>query len=187
MIDLNKIDKTWTLFLDRDGVINHEKYEDYIHTWEEFVFYDGALEAIKIFAEKFNRVIIITNQKGVSKGVTKLEDLQLIHTNMELAINAAGGRIDALFYCTDPDDESPFRKPQPGMGLQAVAQFPTIDLNKTIMLGNTISDMQFGRNLGAYTIFLPTTRPDVLLDDSRIDGVFASLISFARALSADKL
>ncbi len=187
MIDLKKIDKTWTLFLDRDGVINHEKYEDYIHTWDEFVFYEGALEAIKILAEKFNRVIIITNQKGVSKGVTKLEDLQLIHTNMELAINAAGGRIDAIFYCTDLDDKSPFRKPQPGMGLQAVKQFPSIDLKKTIMVGNTISDMQFGRNLGVHTVFLPTTRPDVLLDDARIDGVYESLISFAQALPADKL
>ena len=142
---------------------------------------------MKIFAENFNRVIIITNQKGVSKGVTKLEDLQLIHTNMELAINAAGGRIDALYYCTDLDDKSPFRKPQPGMGLQAVKQFPTIDLKKTIMVGNTISDMKFGRNLGVHTIFLPTTRPDILLDDPRIDGVYDSLISFAQALPADKL
>ena len=71
MIDLNKIDNTWTLFLDRDGVINHEKHLDYIHTWDEFKFYDGVTEAIEIFAKKFNRIIVVTNQKGVGKGVTK--------------------------------------------------------------------------------------------------------------------
>lgn len=73
------------------------------------------------------------------------------------------------------------------MGFQAVKQFPDIDLNKTIMVGNTISDLQFGRNLATHTIFLPTTRPHVLLDDNHIDGVFESLISFAKAIPADKL
>ena len=54
MLDLTKIDNNWTLFLDRDGVINHEKHLDYIHTWDEFSFYDGAKEAIAIFTKKFN-------------------------------------------------------------------------------------------------------------------------------------
>ena len=57
MIDLNKIDNTWTLFLDRDGVINHEKHLDYIHTWYEFTFYEGVKEAIAIFAKIFHRII----------------------------------------------------------------------------------------------------------------------------------
>jgi len=79
MIDLNKIDNSWTLFLDRDGVINHEKHKDYIHTWDEFYFYDGVKQAIAVFAKIFNRIVVVTNQKGIGKGVTKLEDLQLIH------------------------------------------------------------------------------------------------------------
>ena len=94
MLDLTQIDKSWTIFLDRDGVINHEKYNDYIHNWNEFKFYDGVLEALTIIAERFNRVIIVTNQKGVGKGLTKLEDLYLIHSNMEHAILDAGGRVD---------------------------------------------------------------------------------------------
>jgi len=182
MLPLKQIDNTWTLFLDRDGVINYEKYQDYIHTWNEFKFYEGVLEAIRIFAKKFHRIIVVTNQKGVGKGLTKLDDLHTIHANMEKEIVKAGGRLDAVFYCSDLEETSPFRKPNPGMGLQAVKQFPDIDISKAIMVGNTISDMEFGRNLGVYTIFLPTTRPDVDLTDKRIDAVCDSLIAFAGSL-----
>ena len=183
MLPLTQIDKTWTLFLDRDGVLNYEKHKDYIHTWDEFKFYDGVLEAMKIFASTFQHIIVVTNQKGVGKGLTKLDDLHTIHANMEREIEKAGGRIDAIFYCSDLEDDSPYRKPNPGMGLQAVKQFPGIDLTKAIMVGNTISDMEFGRNLGVYTVFLPTTRPEVDLKDKRIDAVCDSLFAFASAIS----
>ncbi len=187
MIDLNKIDKTWTLFLDRDGVINHEKKDEYVNTWNEFIFYDGVLEAFKIFRQQFNRVILITNQRGVSKGITRLDDLYEIHHNMKAAVAEAGGYIDEIYFCTDMDNSSPNRKPQPGMGLQAVSKFADIDLQKAIMVGNKISDMEFGRNLGVHTIFLPTTNKEISADDERIDVVFDSLISFAHALPAYKL
>ncbi len=182
MIDLKQIDNTWTLFLDRDGVINHEKHLDYIHTWDEFTFYEGAKEAIAVFAETFHHIVVVTNQKGIGKGVTKLEDLNLIHKNMIAAIEANGGRIDAVYFCPDLDNDSPNRKPNPGMGLQAVQDFSDIDLSKAIMIGNTLSDMQFGRNLGVHNIFLPTTRPEVDLNDERIDAVYNSLIDFANDL-----
>ena len=181
-INLKKIDKSWTLFLDRDGVINHEKHMDYIHTWDEFNFYDGVKDAIKIFAEKFKYIIVVTNQKGIGKGVTKLEDLHYIHQNMTQEIENIGGRIDAVYFCPDVDENSPNRKPNIGMGLQAKINFPEIDFNKTIMVGNTLSDMQFGKSLGAITIFLPTTRPEVNEKDERIDQVYPSLISFAEDL-----
>jgi D-glycero-D-manno-heptose 1,7-bisphosphate phosphatase len=181
-INFSKIDNTWTLFLDRDGVINHEKHLDYIHTWDEFTFYKGVLEAMAIFANTFHRIIVVTNQKGVGKGVTRLEDLNLIHKNMIAVIEAGGGRIDAVYFCPDLDSDSLNRKPNPGMGLQAMQDFPDIDLSKAIMVGNTISDMQFGRNLGVQTIFLPTTRPEVDLNDERIDGVYNSLLDFATEL-----
>ena len=182
MIDLSKINKTWTLFLDRDGVINHEKHQDYIHTWDEFKFYDGVTEAIAIFGKIFGNIIVVTNQKGIGKGLTKPADLALIHKNMIAEVEAAGGRIDAVYFCPDLEETSPNRKPNPGMGLQAIQDFPAIDISKAIMVGNTISDMKFGRNLGVQTVFLPTTRPEVDLDDERIDAVYDSLIDFGRAL-----
>lgn len=177
------IDKTWTLFLDRDGVINHEKHKDYIHSWDEFVFYDGAKEAIAKFAAVFGRIIIVTNQRGVGKGVTKKEDLETIHRNMKAAIENAGGRIDGIYYCPDINDDSPSRKPNKGMGLQAQKDFPEIDFSKAIMVGNTLSDMQFGRNLAmAATVFLTTTRPEVDTNDNRIDAAFPSLLAFLGVL-----
>ena len=155
MIDLKKIDKSWTLFIDRDGVINHEKHLDYIHTWDEFRFYEGAKEAIATFAEHFRYIIVVTNQKGIGKGVTKLTDLQLIHKNMVSEIEAAGGKIDAIYFCPDLDANSPNRKPNPGMGLQAVKDIPEIDLSRAIMIGNTISDMQ---SVSYTHLTLPTKR-----------------------------
>jgi D-glycero-D-manno-heptose 1,7-bisphosphate phosphatase len=183
LFDLKNIDKGWTLFLDRDGVINDEKHMDYIHKWEEFRFYDGVKEALVIFAAKFERIIIVTNQRGVAKGLTKLEDLELIHKNMVEEFNLAGGRIDKIYYSADLDDDSPNRKPNTGMALQAKKDFPGVDFSRSIMVGNTLSDMKFGRNAGmAATIFLPTTRKEVDTNDPLIDLVFTDLISVARAL-----
>lgn len=182
MFDIKAIDNSWTLFLDRDGVINHEKHKDYIHKWDEFVFYDGVKEAIAIFAQKFKYIFIVTNQKGVGKGMTLVEDLNIIHTNMATEIQAAGGKITRIYYCPDLEESSPNRKPNPGMGWQAKSEFPDIDLKKAVMVGNTIGDMEFARNLGIYSVFLPTTRPEVQHDDPRIDLVCHSLIEFAKLL-----
>jgi D-glycero-D-manno-heptose 1,7-bisphosphate phosphatase len=183
MTDLFKIDNTWTLFLDRDGVINDEKHEDYIHKWEEFNFYEGVKEALKIFSERFGKIFIITNQRGVAKGLTKLEDLELIHKNMIEEFEKAGGRIDKIYYSIDFESDSPNRKPNPGMGLQAQKDFPEIDFSKSIMIGNTLSDMKFVRNFNiAINIFLPTTSKDVELTNPDIDFVFNDLISVAKAL-----
>lgn len=179
--NLKNINSSWTLFIDRDGVINDEKHLDYIHTWDEFKFYDGVKEALEIFNKKFGTIIMVTNQRGVAKGLTKLKDLELIHKNMLQEIEDSGGRIDKIYFC--PDMESPNRKPNPGMGLQALKDFPKIDLSKSIMIGNTLSDMKFGKNLGvAINVFLPTTRKDVDVNDPDIDLVFNDLISVANAL-----
>lgn len=179
--NLKNIDSSWTLFIDRDGVVNDEKHNDYIHTWEEFKFYKGVKEAFKIFNQKFGVIVMITNQRGVAKGLTKIENLNLIHKNMKEEIEAAGGRIDNIYVCTEMESEN--RKPNPGMGLQAIKDFPKIDLTKSLMIGNTLSDMKFGRNLGvAITIFLPTTRKEVSFDHEDIDLVFNDLIAVANAL-----
>ncbi len=182
MLPLNEIDNSWTLFLDRDGVINEEKYMDYIHTWQEFVFYDGVLKAFEIFKKKFNKIIIVTNQRGVGTGVTKMADLETIHQNMLTEIENNNGRVDAVYYSSDTSNEAFNRKPNPGMGLRAAKHFTDIDLSKAIMVGNTMSDMEFAKNLKIYTVFLPTTRPEVDVNDKAIDAVYSSLYAFALAL-----
>jgi histidinol-phosphate phosphatase family protein len=176
------IDKDWTLFLDRDGVINHEQVDGYVNTWDDFAFYEGVPEAIKIFADRFKYIIIITNQRGVGRGITKPENLQIVHQNMVAEMEAAGGRIDAIYFCTDVNNDSPNRKPQTGMALQAQQRFADIDFSKSIMVGNNFSDMEFGRSIGANTVFLPTTQPEVTGPDKRIDAIYPSLIDFAKSL-----
>lgn len=176
------IDSNWTLFLDRDGVINIENPLQYINTWEEFVFHEGVKEALRIFVSRFKYILVVTNQRGVAKGVTKKEELDRMHHHMMEAIKIAGGNIDKIYYCTELEDTHPNRKPNPGMGLQAKIDFEFIDFSKSVMVGNNLSDMEFGRNLGCYTIFLPTTTTGISTSDARIDAVYNSLLDYALSL-----
>ena len=181
-LDLISIDKTWTLFIDRDGVINHEKKDEYILNWREFHFYDGVKKAIQKFNNKFGKIIVISNQRGVGKELMTEVHLSSIHNHMQKQIETAGGRIDKIYYCTSTDIKDPNRKPNPGMAFLAKKDFPSIDFSKTIMVGNNPSDMLFGRNAGIYTVFVKTTNPDQPLPYPDIDLAFDSLLDFAKAL-----
>jgi histidinol-phosphate phosphatase family protein len=158
-LHLENTDRDWTLFLDRDGVINHEKENDYILNWSEFEFYPGVTEAIRLLSEKFATIVVISNQRGVGRGLMNEKDLLDIQQRMKSEIAKAGGRIDKIYYCTATDPHHFYRKPNPGMALQAAKDFPSIDLSKTIMVGNKLSDMQFGRNAGTYTCLFKDNTP----------------------------
>ena len=179
-LDLRKIDKSWTLFLDRDGVINHEKKDEYVLSWDEFKFYEGAVDAIARLSKKFGRVFIVTNQRGVSKGLMTENDLTLIHARMMEEIIRKGGRIDHIYYCTSLDDKHPDRKCNPGMAFRARADFE-VDLRRSIIAGNKLSDMKFGRHAGIYTAFIATTNPEIPDPHPDIDVRFNSLSDFGKA------
>jgi D-glycero-D-manno-heptose 1,7-bisphosphate phosphatase len=182
MFDLTQIDKTWTLFLDRDGVINHEIQGTYVRNWREFIFYPQAAENITFFNNRFQRLFLATNQRGVTKGIMSLKDLEDIHAHMLKVIGEKGGRIDRIYFCLDADNASPCRKPNPGMALQAARDFPEINLQKSIMVGNNVSDMLFGKNAGMKTVFLKTTSPDLELPHEAIDLQYNDLDDFSNAL-----
>jgi D-glycero-alpha-D-manno-heptose 1-phosphate guanylyltransferase len=179
---LENILPDWTLFLDRDGVINYEKENHYILNWREFEFYPGVIEAIPVLDKKFERIIVISNQRGVGRKLMTLDDLLDIHKRLKLEIEVNGGRIDKIYYCTAVESKDFYRKPNPGMALRAKKDIPSIDLSKTIMVGNKLSDMQFGRNAGMYTVYLKTTHPDQPVPHPDIDLAFDSLADFAKAL-----
>lgn len=182
MLDLQQITNDWTLFLDRDGVLNHDKDQSYIFSFDEFRFYDGVPEALKFLSSKFARIVIVTNQRGVGRGLMTEETLLDIHNRMLEQIKNAGGRIDAIFYCTANDNQDRNRKPNPGMFFQAQALFPEILPEKSLIVGNNISDMEFGRNAGIHTVFVKTTQPGIPLPHPAIDLAFNSLPDFAKAL-----
>ena len=181
-LHLENINDGWTIFLDRDGVINYEKENNYVLNWDEFEFYPGVTEAIRLLSKKFSEVIVISNQRGVGRGLMSEGDLLDIQARMKERIEEDGGRVDEIYYCTATDPTHFCRKPNPGMALQAARDLPSIDLSKTIMVGNKISDMQFGRNAGTYTVYLKTTHPEQPLPHPDIDLAFDSLIDFAKAL-----
>ena len=181
-LDLSKIDSSWTLFLDRDGVINEEKLENYILNWSEFIFTKGALEAFKRISDRFNKIIVISNQRGVGRKLMSQEDLDSIHSEMVDEVSCAGGKIDHIYACTDIDNLHPNRKPNPGMAFQAVNDFPGIDLKKSIMVGNKLSDMKFGRAAGMYTVYIRSTNPEQEYPHPDIDLVFNSFYDFSLAL-----
>lgn len=181
MLDLQRIDNSWTLFLDRDGVINHEKKEDYIYNWEEFRFYDGVLEALQLLNKQFNRIVMVTNQRGIGRGLMTDADLRNIHEHMLAAIQQAGGRIDKIYYCPAIDKADPCRKPNPGMAFSAQRDYPEINLQRSLIVGNKLSDMQFGRNAGMHTVYVRNTHPEQG-PDAAIDLAFNDLSDFAKTL-----
>jgi D-glycero-D-manno-heptose 1,7-bisphosphate phosphatase len=176
------VDKNWTLFLDRDGVINVESVGSYITSWEEFKFCDGALEAIQQFSEIFGRIVVVTNQRGVGRGIMSFQSLREINANMTDAIAKAGGKIDKIYACTAVASDDHNRKPNTGMASQAREDFPEIDYKRSIMVGNSLSDMEFGKKLSMHTIFLTTKHEPFQLPHDLIDEQHPSLLAMAKAL-----
>ncbi|HUQ67269.1 MAG TPA: HAD-IIIA family hydrolase [Flavitalea sp.] len=181
MLDLTKINKEWSLFLDRDGVINRDK-TPYTLNAGEFEFYKGVPEAIKKFSSIFGHIFVVTNQRGVGKKMMTENDLKEIHELMTSTIIKAGGRIDKIYYCTSTDDAHPDRKPNHGMALRAIKEHPAVKKHYSIMVGNNMSDMQFGKSAGLFTVLLTTTGTKVSLPHSLVDLQYPSLSEFAEAL-----
>jgi histidinol-phosphate phosphatase family protein len=155
--DLN-IDATWSLFLDRDGVINKRIVDDYVKNWNEFEFLDGVVDAVKKFSTVFGKIVVVTNQQGIGKRIMRPEDLELIHKNMVYELTYFGGKIDRAYHSPFLASENhPTRKPGIGMALQAQKDFPEIDFAKSIMVGDSGSDIEFGKNAGMKTIFIGAT------------------------------
>ncbi len=153
------------LLLDRDGVINVLRPNDYVKTVDEFVFCDGALEALRRLNPCFRRIVIVTNQRGVGRGLMTETDLAEIHDWMLARIREAGGRIDRIYVCTAVDPADPRRKPNPGMAREVRADFPDIDFARSILVGDSASDLEFARRAGIPAVCLRD--PDNLLTFAR--------------------
>lgn len=150
-----EIDNTWTLFLDRDGVINRRIENDYVKTWEEFEFLDGALEAIALAKDLFQTVVVVTNQQGIGKGIMTEASLAFIHTQMVKSIEEQGGKIDKVYHCPELASANPAsRKPNVGMAMSAKVDFPEIVFKKSLMVGDSPSDMEFGQRMEMKTAFI---------------------------------
>jgi len=149
-----QITNEWTLFLDRDGVINRRIIDGYVKRPEEFEFLSNVPESIATLTGIFNRIIVVTNQQGIGKGLYTAEDLARVHEKMKLGVEAAGGKISAVYFAPHlAAENSPMRKPGIGMAMQARNDFPDIDFSKSIMVGDSKSDMEFAHNAGMFAVF----------------------------------
>lgn len=171
------VQQDWTLFLDRDGVINRRIVDGYVTSWDTFEFLPGVMEALEVFGQLFRHIIVVTNQQGVGKGLMTLSQLDAIHDHMRAAIEAHSGcAIDDILVCPQlASVPGNYRKPSPVMAYQAQERFPDIDLCKAIMVGDGQNDIEFGHNAGTRTVFIGGVNPAA--DDS-----FPSLIDFANLL-----
>ena len=143
-----------TLFLDRDGVLNRHLPGDYVRSWAQWEWMPGILPELARWSEQFRHIVLVTNQRGVGKGLMTDADLSRIHARMMADILEAGGRIDLILTCTAVSEEDPRRKPQPGMFREAQALFPDIDAKSSVMLGDSPSDAAFAQNCGMQFILL---------------------------------
>ncbi|KAA3646937.1 MAG: HAD family hydrolase [Bacteroidetes bacterium] len=159
------VDKTWTLFLDRDGVINEKLENDYVKNLAEFKFIKGAKEAIVAFSKIFGRIVVVTNQQGIGKGIMSHEELKIVHDYMQEEIEKAGGKLDQIYYCPElAAANAPCRKPNIGMAEQAQKDFPEIDFEKSIMIGDSVSDIEMGVKTGMFTVFISSGKKSELAD-----------------------
>jgi D-glycero-D-manno-heptose 1,7-bisphosphate phosphatase len=144
------------IFLDRDGVIV-ENRENYIRSWEQVEIFDQALAALARAAQTPYRIVIVTNQSAIGRGLLSPETADEINGRLLHEIESAGGRVDGVFVCPHtPQDQCRCRKPRPGLLLQA-AEALSIDLSRSIVVGDALSDLQAGRAAGVGQAVLVRT------------------------------
>ena len=144
-IDINGYD---TLLLDRDGVINRLRPDDYVKCWAEFEFLPGVLDALARWSKQCRHIFVVTNQRGVGKGLMTEQDLADIHRRMCDEIARQGGRIDKIYYCTALTEADNRRKPGTGMFRDILRDFPDVHPSSCLMIGDSDSDMKFAENCG---------------------------------------
>jgi histidinol-phosphate phosphatase family protein len=173
------IDPNWTLFLDRDGVINVLRVDDYVKNLDEFIFNAGAIAAISYLNTFFSRTIVVTNQQGVGKGLYSEKTLNEIHKYMVEEIANLSGKIDAVYFAPELKDEnSLMRKPGIGMALAAKEKFQEIDFSKSLMIGDSKSDMAFADNAGMKKILINHGKMDPDFDGLQFEDLLQVMENF---------
>ena len=163
------VDSSWTLFIDRDGVINERNFGGYILDKDSFVFKKGVLEVSESLFSKFKYVIIVTNQQCIGKGLITAAQLNDIHEYMNNCFAQNKANIDMILVAPEIKGSQPYlRKPSPQMAYQAKDKLKDIDFSKSIMVGDTDTDIEFGKNLEMKTVLVESTEkcltnPDIIL------------------------
>ena len=130
----------------------------YVRSWAEFRLLPGVPEAIARLNRAGKRVVVVTNQRGVALGLYTAADVEAIHAQLQQELSAFGAQVDAFFYCPHDKKQCDCRKPGRGLFDAAAARFPEIRAGQSVMIGDSLSDIEFGRNVGMRTIFIEGDR-----------------------------
>ncbi len=165
------------VILDRDGVLNEKAPRaNYVRSWSEFKWLPGVLETLRRLREAGFQVIVVSNQAGIGRGAMTDDDLQAIHRQMVKEVEAAGGRIEAIYYCPHGWDEGcECRKPKPGMLFQAQHDF-NLDLSRTLFIGDDERDAQAAEAAGCL--------PALVSDQNSLEKIVGELIANLRVSKA---
>jgi D-glycero-D-manno-heptose 1,7-bisphosphate phosphatase len=145
------------IFLDRDGVIC-ENRADHVKSWPEFRFLPGAKEAVAALSHLGLPIIVVTNQAAIGRGLVSTEVVNEINRRMVAEMAAYGGHIDRVLYCPHrPDEKCSCRKPEPGL-LQQAADEMNINLSRSYLVGDSVSDLQAGQKVGCRNFLVLTGR-----------------------------
>lgn len=168
------------LFLDRDGVLNVLRPNDYVKSPDELVILPGVPEAMQLLRTHFDRIIVVTNQQGIGKGLMTEVDLEAIHCKL---LDATAGCIDRIYHCPALEREHSFRrKPNIGMALQARRDYPEIRLKESVMVGDSLTDMLFGRRAGMTTVLVGTNSEAGQRQPHLVDRRYPTLLDYAQSL-----
>lgn len=142
------------LFLDRDGVINKKLDDDYVKNWSEFEFMPNIKEVLTKLKPLFDKIVVVTNQQGIGKKIMTEQDLHILHQKMLSELHDSQVLIDKIYHCPSlANANDPNRKPNIGMAKQVLSDFPKADFSQSWIIGDSISDMEFGKKAGLNTIF----------------------------------
>jgi histidinol-phosphate phosphatase family protein len=168
------------LFLDRDGVINERTPGTYVVHPDEFMVLPGVPEAVETLRGLFRRVFVVTNQGGIKKGLFTEADLALVHAYMQEKLPI---KFDGIYHCPHPKQYGcNCRKPEPAMAWSAQFAYAEVKLTESWMVGDSASDMEFGKRLGMKTVRVGTKPEDegLFTGDASPDYIFNDLPEFAR-------
>lgn len=158
------------IILDRDGVINHDS-DDFIKSPAEWEPIEGSLEAIARLNYAGYKVVVITNQSGIARGLLDVETLNRIHSKMHRMLAQVGGKIEAIFFCPHgPDDKCDCRKPKDG-AFRELASRLRLSLENIVAVGDSLRDIQAAQSAGAKPVLVRTGKGESTLKKGIPKGV----------------
>jgi D-glycero-D-manno-heptose 1,7-bisphosphate phosphatase len=157
-----------TVFLDRDGTINRKAPEgSYVGSWDKFHLLPGVEKAISKLNRAGIRVLVVTNQRGVALGLYTMADVEAIHAQLQKELYRADAHIDGFYVCPHDKSACDCRKPLPGLFQQAVRDFPEIQADSSAIVGDSPSDIEFGKRVGMKTVLIRSDVRDPLSGSDR--------------------